>query len=98
MDERRKSLRWKGSLCCRFEWEKESQTGQIVNLSIDGALVSDSLKLPETNREIELTIRPDRENVTLKARVIYVSEDHFGVEFCGNRSENLIVLKPFFQL
>lgn len=98
MDERRQSLRWKGTLSCCFRWGEEYSTGQIRDLSFEGAHVQDSPKMPRTGDEIELTLRPEREKVTLRAQVIHVGDFHFGVRFLGARAENLRFLKPFFRL
>ncbi len=96
--ERRRSLRWVGTLPCRFVSGTESLTGQLTNLSFEGACISDPSKIPLEGSEILLTLRPEQEDVTLRAKIIYVERAQFGIEFCESRAENLRVLKPFFHL
>lgn len=97
MEDRRRSLRWGGSLACRLSCGGESLTGQVSDLSFEGARVEVVANLPPKGSEILLTLRPERENVTLKAKVIYAERSQLGVQFCGIRSENLEVLRPFFS-
>ena len=98
MDDRRKSLRWHGTLPCRLEQGEGGFTGQVVNLSFDGARIDDPSELPSLGSEIVVILRPERENVSMRARVVYVRQRQFGVEFCGSRTDHLEALKPFFQL
>lgn len=96
--ERRQSLRWGGSLACRFTFSRGSSTGRVENLSVEGARIKDPQEMPPEGSEIVLTLRPEQEKITLMAMVIYVKDTYFGVKFCGSRAENVEILKPFFHL
>ena len=72
--------------------------GQVSDLSFEGARVETVANVPPKGSEILLTLRPERENITLKAKIIHAEESRLGVQFCGSRSRNLRVLKPFFSL
>ena len=76
----------------------EACTGTVTDLSFEGACVADASEVPKKGGVLFLTLRPERENVTLRARIVYVREKRFGVKFCGVRAENLEALKPFFSL
>ena len=96
VDDRRVSLRWSGRLPCRLEFEEEDISGEVVDLSFEGARVAIPGAMPKPGSLIRLALRPDRENVRLAAIVVYVDKQSFGVQFQHTRSEAIKVLKPFF--
>jgi hypothetical protein len=96
VDDRRISLRWSSRLPCRLEFEEEEISGEVVDLSFEGARVLTPGATPKAGSLIRLALRPDRENVRLKAMVIYVEDQHFGVKFQHTKGEAMKVLRPFF--
>ena len=96
VDDRRISLRWGSRLPCRLEFDTEEISGEVVDLSFEGARVTIPGEMPKPGNLIRLALRPDRENVRLSAIVMYVEDQHFGVKFQHTRGEAMKALKPFF--
>jgi len=103
LKERRKFRRWDCVMPCLCEGEKMRLTGVIVNLSYGGAEIAGTKKLPELDTELLVAIRPRRENIELRSRVVWVASDvsqselaQFGVKFLGRLSERRKKLACFF--
>lgn len=89
--ERRAFRRWDCLMPCRCAGKGYLVNGYVVNLSYGGAGIAGATKtLPTSGVEWTLTIRPMKENIDLRSRVVWInsqSEEQgpatFAVEFLG---------------
>ena len=100
--ERRRFERWRFSIPCQFEWGGKQIRGRVANLSYGGVAITQSSVVPPAGSEIAVTLEVgERYSCTLKAEVIYVSQDSeadsFGVEFFGPSEANTERLKQIFD-
>jgi hypothetical protein len=72
--------------------------GEVVDLSFDGALITQSAPTPELGSEVVVTLGVKKRNISLKGQVVYVQPDGpFGIEFSGKCNDNLEKLEPVFR-
>jgi len=80
-------------MLCRCEGESLRLSGFIVDLSYAGAGILGTKKLPANDAELLLTTGHNRETVSLRSRVVWVTSAKesgladFGVEFLDTLSE-----------
>lgn len=98
MDERRQFYRWNCQVPCRFSIAGHDFEGCVVNLSFNGARVEANGASPAVDSRIAATLNPDSDAVTLAARVIYSTDDSYGLLFEESREELVRKLMPFFRL
>ena len=101
--ERRAFRRWDCMMPCRCVGEGFRVNGYIVNLSYGGAGIVGTKKLPTAGFELMITIRPMKEKIELRSKVVWVdshAEEHgpakFGVEFLGAIEERKEKIRAFF--
>jgi hypothetical protein len=87
---------------CRCEGESEAFGGVVEDLSLGGVAVIDPTNIPRRGSAVEVTLRPDKESVTLNGRVVYVKPSKsgigslkVGVRFHGRLSEKRELLSDF---
>jgi Tfp pilus assembly protein PilZ len=101
--ERRAFRRWDCLMPCRCEGQDLKLEGFIVNLSYGGAGIVTSDELPTEGLELEVTIRPVKEKIQLRSKVVWISAKgtergpaNFGVEFAGSLQERQDKIRTFF--
>lgn len=101
--ERRTFRRWDCMMPCRCEGQDFSFEGHIVNLSYGGAGLVTATDVPAEGLEMLVTIRPVKERVQLRAKVVWVGNKglergpaSFGVEFVGTLQERQDKIRTFF--
>ncbi len=97
MDERREFHRWDCSVPCRFSIGGHTFEGCIVNLSFNGARVQAEGAVPAVDARVVATLNPDSEGVQISARVIYATEESYGLLFEASREELVRKLMPYFR-
>ncbi|MFZ0427594.1 MAG: PilZ domain-containing protein [Acidobacteriota bacterium] len=99
MDDRRHFQRWECSVPCRFSISGHAFQGCVVNLSFNGARVEADGATPAVDSRVMATLNPggDGEDVEIPARVIYATEDCYGLLFEDSREELVRKLMPFFR-
>ena len=104
--ERREYRRWDSKLSCMCFGDGFTLKGEITNLSFNGACVSNPSQLPPAGSDLEVTVRPGNENVTLKAQVVFVEgpaenrpakKCRFGIQFLVDSKEKFQKLMPYFE-
>ncbi len=68
--ERRRFERWKTSIPCTVEWEGESTTGRIVNLSFGGALIKGVDATPPEGTRAIIGFKVKKEGLRLKGSLV----------------------------
>lgn len=71
--------------------------GCVVNLSFNGARVQAQGPTPAVDARVMATLNPDSEEVQIPARVIYSTEESYGLLFEASREELVRKLMPFFR-
>ena len=101
--ERRAFRRWDCMMPCRCVGEGFRNNGYIVDLSYGGAGIAGTKKLPTAESELLVTIRPMKEKIELRCKVVWVdsrAEEHgpakFGVEFLGTLKQRKEKIRAFF--
>ena len=86
------------SIPCTCSGESEDVPGKVVDLSFDGALITQSTTLPPLGSNLLIRLGPSGENISLEGQVVYVQpQGPFGVKFSGACDDNLEKLKPVFR-
>jgi len=87
---------------CRCQGESEAFGGVAEDLSLGGVAVIDPTNIPRRGATVQVTLRPDKESVTLNGRVVYVKPSKsgvgslkVGVRFHGRLSEKRELLSEF---
>ncbi len=87
---------------CECEGGSEAFGGLVEDLSLGGVAVVDPTNIPRRGAAVQVTLRPDKEAVTLKGRVVYVKASKsgvgslkVGVRFHGRLSEKRELLSDF---
>lgn len=87
---------------CQCQGDTEGFTGVAEDLSLGGVAIIDPSNIPRRGSTIQVTLRPEKENVTLSGRVVYVKAARsgvgslkVGVRFQGRLSEKRELLSDF---
>ncbi|MEJ2076502.1 MAG: PilZ domain-containing protein [Acidobacteriota bacterium] len=97
MEERRRFHRWDCSVPCRFSIAGHTFEGCVVNLSFNGAQVEAQGASPAVDARFVATLNPGSEDVQIPARVIYSTDEAYGLLFEASREELVRKLMPFFR-
>jgi len=88
---------------CRCAGKGYLVNGYVVNLSYGGAGIAGAKTLPTSGMELTITIRPMKEKIELRSKVVWVnskSEEHgpatFGVEFLDALEARKEKIRAFF--
>ena len=100
MEDIRRFCRQHCAVPCQGRFASKSLTGEVVELSFDVALIARPSVLPPIGAKVVLRMAPSEEDVTVRARVVYLQKRGgglFGIKFDGNCEENLDKLAPLFK-
>ena len=89
------------SIPCRYKWRRRRWSAQVVDLSFEGAIISQSTPAPRPGSQLIVELGLGRERLPLSAKVVYRqtrSQGLFGVRFGGTCDDNLKRLEPFLKL
>ena len=96
MKDKRRFQRWDCAIPCQLESIGQRYRGQISNLSLGGAFITDAELAPLQGLHITITFRVRGEHqLALRARIVRcATPDSFGVEFYGDSKERIQRLAP----
>jgi len=97
MSERRRLTRWPRVVECSFSWENRVHRGVVANLSYGGGRIQDVGVLPPPGSRLDLSLKFDGTEVTLKSRVVYAKGISIGITFEEPRGVLMKRLGPLLQ-
>lgn len=102
MKEKRKDRRWVCKFPCRCTIKGVGVNAVVSDLSLGGACVSDFRRRLDVGSETLMTLRPRVENVSLRARAVWIAPmEHkagyarLGFKFLGSLAERTEALEDF---
>jgi len=88
------------SIPCRYKWRRRRWNAQVVDLSFEGAIISQSSPAPRPGSQLIVELGLGGGRLPLSAKVVYrqtSSQGLFGVQFGGSCEDNLKRLEPFLK-
>jgi hypothetical protein len=91
--------RQKCSIPCRCQWSGGSSSSRIVDLSFDGAILTQTSPVPDLGSRVVVELEIGSKYLPFPGEVVYTHSTKggaFGVHFSGDSEDNLGRLQPLY--